>query len=98
MAPVATNGSRDVANHRIKHWTVRRSRRRIAGYWEIRNTHGVVAVVYTTEADAREMANALKYKGSLKHMVAIVRLRTDLRASERAKYEAAVKLVAEVSA
>ena len=86
-----------MSNNRIKHWTVRRSRRRVAGYWEVRNTHGVVAVVYTTESDAREMANSPKYKGSLKHMVAIVRLRTDLRASERAKYDAAVKLLGELA-
>lgn len=83
---------------RIKHWTVRRSRRRVAGYWEVVNGKGVVAVVYTTEADAREMANAPKYRGCLKHMIAIVRLRTDLRASERAKFEAAQALLAEVTA
>lgn len=46
---------------RIKHWTVRRSRRRVAGYWEVCNTRGVVAIVYTTEADARLMAAAPKF-------------------------------------
>ena len=84
-------------NHRIKHWTVRRSRRRVAGYWEIRNTRGVVAIVYTTEGDAQEMAGAPKLLGSLKHMIAIVRLREgELRAFEKAKYEAAKTLVNEL--
>ena len=86
-----------MANHRIKHWTVRRSRRRVAGYWEVRNGKGVVAIVYTTEDDAREMAASPKYKASLKHLLAIVRMHEgELRASELAKYEAAVKLVHEI--
>lgn len=87
-----------MANHRIKHWTVRRSRRRVAGYWEVRNTTGVVAVVYTSEADAREMANSPKYKGALKRLIAIVRFREpSLRASERAKLADAVALIGEVA-
>ena len=84
-------------NHRIKHWTVRRSRRRVAGYWEVRNGKGVVAIVYTSEADAREMAAAPKLLGSLKHLLAIVRMHEgELRASEKAKYEAARTLVNEL--
>jgi hypothetical protein len=51
---------------RIKHWTVRRSRRRVAGYWEVRNTHGIVAIVYTTEADAQCMAAAPKLHAYVK--------------------------------
>lgn len=82
---------------RIRNWTVRRSRRRVAGYWEVRNGKGVVAIVYTTEDDAREMAASPKYKASLKHLLAIVRMHEgELRASERAKYEAARALVHEV--
>lgn len=46
---------------RMKHWTARRSKRRVAPFWEVRNTCGVVAVVYTTEADAHLMAMAPKF-------------------------------------
>jgi hypothetical protein len=82
---------------RIKHWTARRSRRRVAGYWEVTNTRGVVAIVYTTQADAELMAVAPKLLGSLKHLTAIVRMHEgELRASERAKYEAARALVNEL--
>ena len=78
-------------------WRVIKSRRQGWAY-EVRNTHrDPVAVVYTTEADARLLAASLNLLGALKHMVAIVRLRTDLRASERAKYEAAVKLLGELA-
>jgi len=80
-----------------KHWTVRRSRRRLAGYWEICNTRGVVAIVYTTEADARLLAASSKLQGCLKHLIAIVRMREgELRASEKAKYEAARALINEL--
>lgn len=67
--------------------------------WSVRNTHrDPVAVVYTTEADARLMAASLNLLGSLKHMVAIVRLREgELRASEKAKYEAARALINELN-
>lgn len=47
-----------MANNRIKHWTVRRSRRRSAGFWEIVNTRGVVFVCYGNESDARLAALA----------------------------------------
>lgn len=43
---------------RIKHWTVRRSRRRSAGFWEIVNTRGVVFICYGNESDARLAALA----------------------------------------
>lgn len=78
-------------------WRVVKSRRQGWSY-EVRNGHrDPICVVYSSEADARLLAASLNLLGLLKHMVAIVRLRTDLRASERAKYEAAVKLLAEVS-
>lgn len=77
-------------------YTVKFNRRR--GWWEIHNGHrDPIAVVYTNEADARLMAASLKLLGSLKHMIAIVRMHEDdLRASERAKYETARALVHEV--
>lgn len=67
--------------------------------WSVRNGHrDPIAVVYTTKADAELMATAPKLLGSLKHMIAIVRLREgELRASERAKYEAAQALVNELN-
>ena len=67
--------------------------------WSVRNTHrDPIAVVYTNEADARLLAASLNLLGSLKHMIAIVRLREgELRASERAKYEAARALVNELN-
>lgn len=49
-----------VAIHRVKHWTARPSRRRRAPYWEVRNTRGVVAVVYGSKDDAELMAAAPK--------------------------------------
>lgn len=83
--------------NRIKHWTVRRSRRRVAGWWEVRNTHGVVAIVYTTQADAELLAAAPKLLGCLKHLIAIVRLAPNLRASAKAKLADAEALVWEVT-
>lgn len=67
--------------------------------WAVRNSHrDPVAVVYTTRADAELMAAAPKLLGSLKHMIAIVRLREgELRASEKAKYEAARALINELN-
>ena len=66
----------------------------------VRNSHrDPVAIVYTTEDDARLLAASLRLLGSLKHMVAIVRMHeADLRASERAKLADAQALIAEVSA
>lgn len=85
-------------NTRIRNWTVRRSPLRIAGYWEVRNGKGVVAVVYTDETDARDMGNALKYKASLKHMIAIAEQFEDqLRPSAKAKLNHARALAAEVA-
>lgn len=67
--------------------------------WSVRNTHyDPIAVVYTTRADAELMAAAPRLLGSLKHMIAIVRLREgELRASEKAKYEAARALINELN-
>lgn len=42
-----------------QHWTARRSRRRLNGYWEIVNLHhDTVAVVYGGEDDAELLASA----------------------------------------
>jgi len=83
----------------IRKWTVRRSRRRVAPYWEIVNGRGVIAVVYSDETDARDMGNALNYKGSLKHMVAIAeQFEEQLRASAKAKLNQARALIAQVQA
>lgn len=94
-----------MANGRIKHWTARRSKRRVAPYWEVVNTRSVVAVVYGTRADAECMASAPRVTAErnravaeLKHLIAIVRLREgDLRASERASLERARALVDELN-
>lgn len=37
--------------NRIRYWTVRRSRRRVAGYWEIRSTHDIVGICYGTREE-----------------------------------------------
>jgi len=47
-----------IVMRRIRHWTARRSRRRRAPFWEVRNTRGAVAVVYGSKADAELMAAA----------------------------------------
>jgi hypothetical protein len=80
-------------------WRAGEIRIRKANAWSVRNTHyDPIAVVYTTRADAELMAVAPKLLGSLKHMVAIVRLREgELRASEKAKYEAARALINELN-
>lgn len=86
-----------------KHWTVRRSRRRVAPFWEVRNTRGVVAVVYGTKADADCMASAPrvtfelgKAVAELKSLIAIVqRHEGELRASEKASLERARALINE---
>ena len=44
--------------NRIRYWTVRRSRRRVAGYWEIRSTHDIVGICYGTREEAECMASA----------------------------------------
>lgn len=78
-------------------WRVVKSRRQGWAY-EVRNTHrDPIAVVYTNEADARLLAASLNLLGSLKHMIAIVRMRKDLRESEVAKLAAAQLLVAELN-
>jgi hypothetical protein len=78
-------------------WRVVKSRRQ-GWAFEVRNTHrDPIAVVYTNEADARVLAASLNLLGSLKHMTAIVRLREgELRASEKAKYDAAKALINEL--
>lgn len=90
---------------RIKHWTVARSKRRVAPYWEVRNTRGVIAVVYGTQADAECMASAPRVTAErnravseLKHLIAIVQQREgELRASEKASLERARALVSELN-
>ena len=44
--------------HPDQQWTVRRSRRRVAGYWEIRNAHNVVGICYGTREEAERMASS----------------------------------------
>ena len=64
----------------------------------IRDAHGdTIALVYTN-GDSRAIVKVPELLGSLKHMIAIVRMREgELRASERAKYEAARALVNELN-
>jgi hypothetical protein len=65
---------------------------------EIRDgNNDVVALVYTN-GDSRVLVRALRLYGCLKHLAAIVRMRKDLRESERAKLDVAEKLIAEVQA
>lgn len=83
--------------NRIKHWTAHISKRRVHPFWEVANGRGTVAVIYTGEADARLMAAAPRLLGSLKHLDAIVRLHEgELRASAKAKLEAARHLIDEL--
>lgn len=72
--------------------TVQIGRRHIT---EVRDARGDTVCVVYTNGDSRGIVRVPELVGSLKHLIAIVRLRTDLRASERAKYEAAVKLLGE---
>ena len=45
--------------NRIRNWTVRRSRRSIAGYWEIvDHHHDTIAIVYGGTGDAELLASA----------------------------------------
>lgn len=78
-------------------WTVKFNRRR--NWWEIHNGHrDPVAIVYTTEDDAKLLAASLRLLGSLKHMVAIVSMHEgELRASERAKLADAMALINELN-
>lgn len=66
--------------------------------WSVRNGHrDPIAIVYTSKDDAELLARSLNLLGSLKHLLAIVRLHEgELRASEKAKYEAARALIHEV--
>lgn len=61
--------------------------------------HGeIVGVAYNGQGDAELWSRSMHLLGELKHMVAIVRMREgDLRASERAKYEAARALINELN-
>jgi len=66
--------------------------------WSVRNTHhDPIAIVYTHQQDAELMAASLRMLGSLKHLIAIVRLHEgELRASAKAKLEQARALVNEL--
>jgi len=66
--------------------------------WSVRNTHhDPIAIVYTHQQDAELMAASLRLLGSLKHLIAIVRLHEgELRASAKAKLEQARALVNEL--
>lgn len=66
--------------------------------WSVRNTHhDPIAIVYTHQQDAELMAASLRLLGSLKHLIAIVRLHEgELRASAKAKLEQARNLVNEL--
>lgn len=66
--------------------------------WAVLNGHrDPVAIVYTTESDANLLAASPKLFGSLKHLIAIVRLHEgELRASAKAKLEQARNLVNEL--
>lgn len=79
-------------------WRVVKSRRKGWSY-EIRDGRGeILAVAYDGIAEAQLMASSLKLLGSTKHLLAIVRLREgELRASEKAKYEAAQALINELN-
>jgi len=79
-------------------WRVVKTKRQGWAY-EVRNGHrDPVAIVYTTEDDARLLAASLRLLGSLKHMVAIVRMREgDLRASERAALARVRALIEELA-
>lgn len=80
-------------------WRVVKSRREGWSY-EIRNGHrDPVAVIYTSESDARLLGAGLRMLGELKHAEAILRMREPtLRASEKATLARIRALIAEVSA
>lgn len=68
-------------------------------WWEVRNgRRDPIAVGINTKDEAELLAASLRLLGCTKHLVAIVSFREgDLRASERAKLDAAVALVNELS-
>ena len=76
---------------------VTRSTRARRHLTEIRDAHNdTVALVYTN-GDSRVIVKSPELLGSLKHLLAIVRMREgELRASEKAKYEAARALIDEL--
>lgn len=78
-------------------WKVTFNRHR--GWWEVRNGHrDPICVVYSSEADARLIAAALNLFSTVKHLIAIVCMHEgDLRASAKAKLEAARALVNELN-
>jgi hypothetical protein len=78
-------------------WRVVKTKRQGWAY-EVRNGHrDPICVVYSSEADARLIAAALNLLNTVKHLIAIVRMHEgELRASERAKYEAARALLNEL--
>lgn len=67
--------------------------------WSVRNTHrDPIAIVYTTESDARLMAASLRMLAEFKHAEAILRMREDsLRASEKATLARIRALLAELA-
>jgi hypothetical protein len=81
-----------MSNH-PRHWTARRSKRRVAPYWEVRNTRGVMAVVYGKQADAELMAAAPRL---LTALTALVRAKPGTQAHDAA-HKAAMALVDELS-
>ncbi|MGN6313199.1 MAG: hypothetical protein ACTHMO_05485 [Rhodanobacteraceae bacterium] len=85
--------------HRFHNWKAKQAKARGGLVWQIQNGHrDVVAIVYTDRADAELMARAPKLRGSLKHLIAIVKFHEgELRASERAKLAAAEALVSEIN-
>jgi len=83
---------------RIRRWTYRRSRRRVASFWEIVNGRGVIGIWYGDEATVKVATAGPQLLGSLKHLIAILRLfEPQLRASAKAKLDEARALVAELN-
>jgi len=54
--------------HQDQHWTVRRSRRRVAGYWEIRSVRDVVGICYGTQEEAECMASAPQQRATAQEL------------------------------
>lgn len=74
--------------------TLTRGRRHVT---EVRDANNDTVCTVYTNGDSRGIVRVPELLGSLKHMVAIVRLREgELRASEKAKYEAARALINEL--
>jgi len=99
--PVADHPAREQAFMASKFskgpWTVKFNKHR--NWWEIHNGHrDPIAIVYTTEDDARLLGTSLRQLGVIKHLIPIVRMREgDLRASERAALARARALVEEIN-